>query len=253
MQWTRTVGIGLAAFGAVMALPASADTKATYIGDRPAGAPATWKTLTTTIYIDDAGNDRTDTFIGGKLLGTVIFRNDVAYVVERGQDGVVVMRQSDLIAASKGWLVGSCSDCQRFSSGGYTSYSVLTLGPETVNGRRGTRYALRGPDERGEVFSEIVIADDAGLSNLGRVTLRQMASAQRSIGDVFPDRSDMTEKVGEILSKGAILRYGKSMRLDRVETGPIDPKLFDLPGPVLTLDQIRARLNPPALKMPAKR
>lgn len=244
----RAIALALAVMLAAVAAPALAGLKATYVTELPKDTPKEIGDMRMVVYVDDTGRDRTDIVTNGKTMGSVIYRDGETYLIEHNPDGtVVVSRQSDLMTVMRETFLATLGKF-KFPKEKVpaTMYRIVDLGPESVNGRAGMRYGLveEGVAKGVEPLFQSVVSTDPALAPLARIMARQMLASQQSIAGIFPESTNLFTMTAAILAKGAPLRMEKLMHLDSVETVDIDPKLFDLPGPVQTIDQIRARRKP---------
>ncbi len=256
MSWrSRVVGIVIAGAMVVAGGPAFAGIRATYVSEFPKGSPGDpAMTITMTIAVDDAGNDRTDVKLNGELIGSVVYRDRDTYIVQRDSKGWVVMRQADAMAAAREQMIDSLARMAvRPDALPRRIYNIVDLGSATVGGRIGERYGLRAIDDKqtGEPFFQFVISPDQALAPLGRIMMRQMSASGDAMAGLMP--SDLPDRMVELLSKGAMLSIGDMLSLDTVETADIPESTFDLPGPVLSLAQVRARVARPVptISLPA--
>lgn len=244
----RAIVLAFAVVTAGIAAPARAGLKATYVADLPKDSPKALNDMRMIVYIDDAGHDRTDIVVNGKVTGSVVYRDGESYLIDRRADGtVIVSRQSDLTAVTAETF-RALTDKWKLPKGAAPAmmYRLVDLGPATVNGRSGTRYGLiqTNAAKGVEPNFQYVISADPALAPLGRIMLRQVAASQQALAAALPGETNMFALMSGILSKGAPLRMERLMSLDTVETLNPDPTLFDLPGPVETIDQVRARIKP---------
>ncbi len=245
----RGLALALAAGLAMLAPPAWAGLKATYVADLPKDMPKALNDMRMIIYVDDAGHERIDIVANGTPTGSLISRDGDTYMIQRGADGAVtVSRQTDVMLVSREQFLKVAERFKLRSSdkGPPMIYKLVDLGPATVAGRTGTRYGLTRtspPRETNPIF-QYVISTDPALAPLGRIMLRQLTVSAGVMDGVLPQGTNMVTLVAEILAKGAVLQMPGLIHLDTVETIDLDPKLFELPGPVETLDQVRARMKP---------
>ncbi|ATY33827.1 hypothetical protein CVN68_19230 [Sphingomonas psychrotolerans] len=122
-------------------------------------------------------------------------------------------------------------------------YELTKTGTDTLGGIKGDIWkvtpkdAAKGPAEP----VEAVISSDPAFAHVGKALSMQtrlgsgMQQLQGGVGN-------LDKRVEEMLGKGMVLRFENSLKLDKVEKGPIDPKVFALPT-VLDKAALKARLT----------
>ena len=93
-----------------------------------------------------------------------------------------------------------------------------------------------------------VISSDPDLAPLGRVFARQFDASTNGMrtmlgSTVGADVENFSEPIRALLARGAPLRMGHILRLERVDNGPIPSSEFQLPSTPLTRAQLEARLG----------
>ena len=115
---------------------------------------------------------------------------------------------------------------------------VVECGTETVAGRRGVVLTLLGPDET-ECAPDFafVMTSDPDLAPVGPL----VAAISAGLGPepIFP----WADQLREIFARGTLIQ-NFMLRLERTSDARIAPDAFELPGPVLSGDEARARLGP---------
>ena len=239
--WIKWIGGQVALIAVVGAMPSEAGIRATYVGSTVKNGQSV--PIAMTFTVDDAGNDRIDTVYNGSLIGWLVHRDGDAWIIQKEKTGWVVMRQADFAAVSNERdmaMAGKSSDDG--------PYDIVDLGPATVAARAGETYGLRkrgdtSPVERAHQF---VISTDPALAPLARALAREAAEMPRRRTSAGDNNIGLVPRTVEILSRGGLLSRGDASKLDSVETVDVPATTFDLPGPVLSLDQVRARMAPPA-------
>lgn len=218
----------LLAIAAVAAAPAHADLTATYV--------AVNGTLDFKMKVEVAANGdlRTDMFVAGPYMikreGRVYFvaPNPAAPVVQDVEDVGAVM-QEELGRMNRHF----CDDLQRAPA----FPSMVSRGTVTIAGRAGEAY---GHDRHAGSRPEVVISRDPALAPLGAAMAAQFRLSMTMMGPCA-SKVPMFAQMQALLDSGAPLQFGP-MRLDTVETGPIDPARFVLPAAPETREQVRARM-----------
>ena len=182
---------------------------------------------------------------------TVYLRKDgTDYVVLRDGQGSYAVRREDLLAvlAEGDSGLGPGPRAQ-------PEYAVSPGAAETVAGVKGTVWKLHPKDVPSLATADAVIADDPSLANLGKALAMQasFAIARNSAGLGGP--GNLEKAMIALFEKGAVLRFGSALRLERIDKSPIDASVFELPKPLLDRAALRqrvaaerARLTAPALR-----
>jgi hypothetical protein len=212
------------------AAPAFADVTLRYAPEEPS-------TLGLVIEADDQGHIRAVGSGGVDL----IFRDDDVFMVQRTQNGPAVARFEDVIALATE---------ARATSGVEQIFTPRTLHVEFQP--HGTQ---RIGDREGELFQvmqvsaatdgppgEFVLSRDPELQRWAATVSKVLDVQERMIGAVIGiDLDEESRRAGNaIYATGLMLRISRLYRLNAVDTAPIAPERFTLPGPILTRDQLRA-------------
>ena len=220
-------------FAAALATPAAADMTITYAPDSPGGRGLV-------IEVDDAGRIRAENGPGQML----IMRDGDIYVVTPGEETPTVARIDDFLAvAEEGARAFRQSGFLRLPSPD-THYRLNDRGPQTVGSWPGTLLAIEqvGPHDP-ELDAQWVVSSDPALAEPGRIVLRVLdvmaRLAHALVGDSPPE---FMARLNEVRSRGALLRIVRQYRLESVGTDPVPASRFELPGPVLTREQLQARI-----------
>jgi hypothetical protein len=208
---------------------ARADTTLRYVPELEGG-------LGLVIEADARGHVRAEGS-GGLVL---IIRDGVTYMVVGHEDHAVARIEDAAAVATEARARRPSS---LVSPRPPARYTVSAHGPQSVGQRAGIAYSLTAsPPIPGATFNDIVISTDPALIPLGH-SFAQVVGAQTllfeaalGVGDVDGDRAAM-----DVLSRGLLLRMVGNYHLESLATDPIPASRFDLPGPLLTRDQLRAR------------
>lgn len=212
-----------------------------------------------TISVADDGNARFDSGEGAVL----IVRDRVRYfvapdrqgpIVARAEDGITVitefftaligmMEQAAAPQASSGQTPAQTGGLAQMRAMAAVPYTAQARGTETVGGRTGTLY-LVAPEQAGAQGPsvEIVIATDADLAPVAREMRALLGLVMRPAAALLGPSPDLLVELDGLLARGAPLRIGEEFRLDSISAAPLAASGFELPGPPLTLEQLRARL-----------
>lgn len=215
MRW----GWMMALVALAAADPALADVTARF--RQSAGAPIV-------IQVNDRGDSRmtvTD--------GVYVTSNGVNHMILTFPNGTIVVRQEDflgLMAELSGVLAPPVT-----ASG--PRIEISERGRETVGGRSGTVFRVGPPGSADSL--EFVISTDPDLAPVGRVFQAQflpMLTTQRGTP------AGLAEAMTDLLSRGALLRFGTLFRLEAVDNAPVPESAFALPGTPISRDALRERL-----------
>jgi hypothetical protein len=235
----------------VGAMPARADIKAVYVDLES-------NSTMMTVYVDNAGRSRIEREDRIFLIDGAGERFDIRR--EKSGGPLLVMRQRDETRAIvERWtevmktLPAPDGDLMPLA------FNVAVWGPTVVGDRPGMAYSLKmaggenffgGADD--PRFGDTVISTDPALAPIGKALASEMESSSDALAPVR-GTSNADLKLFEIFRKGTPIRFVGG-RLDTVANAPLDPALFDLPGPVLSPDQVRAvvRREMPDVALPRK-
>lgn len=223
MRWAPA----LAAVLLLAPLPALADVTARY-----AAGP-----VELTIEADDGGDWRFH--VPGEC--TLIRRGGVDYIV-LGRPDPVVYKLDDFIAAA--------DTAERLSAapqGFARAKFILARGADAeVAGRKGVTWRF-GPEaaDLGRPLA-IVTSKDPALAPIGGVFVMLQQRLTRLLLGALPSESNLPQMIAALVETGTPLRVDTLFELRSVDTQTIDPKVFDLPGPVADIAM------PPAKTAPGK-
>jgi hypothetical protein len=225
---------------AAWAAPAHADLTATYVSVN-AGIDFRMK-----IEIAANGDLRADTSTPGMYM---IKRAGRAYFIVQEPSGPVVEDVADVGAVTQEELARLdphfCDKWVRIDP----SPKLVSQGTVTIAGRDGEAY---GPEGHTGSRPAVVISRDPALTPLAQAMAAQFRMTTTVMGTCMP-AVPMFAQMQALLDSGAPLLFGPA-RLDSVETGPIDPARFVLPGAPATREQVRAlmaRKNPVTVRVEA--
>lgn len=231
---------------AAAATPAAADVTAHYV----AGPVANGVPLMT-IEV----NDRGDTRVAMGNRSAVLTVDGVTYLVQADLGGVYVARQDDFLAVSienartmMGPDFHPPAHPSRPASAEPEPLRVVQGGTETVGGRTGTVWQLRDAHARpGVAGFDFVVSTDPDLAPIGRLLADQNRASREGlrqlVGTEAIDSTGFFSGIADIFSRGTVIRMGRIMRLDSVDTRPIPAADFVLPSPPLTREQLAARMR----------
>ncbi|HYI47578.1 MAG TPA: hypothetical protein VEX35_03850 [Allosphingosinicella sp.] len=233
--------------------PAWADVTVRYRAVMPPTAPAQARENAPglTITADDGGQARIEiSGPGGGPSGArppgiaLITRQGVTYVALNGpQPGQqIVARLDDALAlltpVASGLAAGSArSGVQQMMA---QRAEVVPGGAETVAGVRGDLY--RVVIVSGETRSpavEIVLSGDARLAPAGRELVRLLESLRPTLAAVMGGEPPPFASIRTLLARGTPLRISDKLVLDSFSNEDVAASRFDLPGPVMTREQLQ--------------
>jgi hypothetical protein len=218
------------ALAAIASTPAHADLTATYVAINPGVH------LTIKAEVAANGDLRAEMNNPGLYL---IERQGHSYFVVPDPAGSVVEDTADVDAVMREQLAKLdahfCDQIAKMPAG-----KLVSRGAMTVSGRTGEAYAMESRPASGP---DVVISHDPALAPLGAAMAAQFRQSATLMGPCWAS-APMVAQMQALLESGAPLQFGP-MRLDTVETGPIDPARFVLPAAPATRDQVRALMNRP--------
>jgi hypothetical protein len=133
--------------------------------------------------------------------------------------------------------------------------TLIPTGEAMIAGRAASLWdfvpAMPAGDPNMERPLEVAISADPALAPVGDVFRRLVEALLPAFATILPESTGFAARTRELLAKGTPLRVGKKFELQSVDIVEIDPKRFDLPGPVITAAEFLAgmegRGNPIAL------
>ena len=123
-------------------------------------------------------------------------------------------------------------------------FELAKTGTDTIAGIKGDiwRITPKDPAKGPGQTVEAVISSDPAFAHVGKALAMQTrlgAGMQQLQGG---GGSKVDKLVAEMLGKGMVLRFDNTLKLDKVEKGPIDAKAFTLPT-VLDKAALKARMT----------
>lgn len=217
------------------ASPATADVTVRYAPGSDAGQSLV-------IEADDAGRVRAE----GSRGQLIIIRDGETYMSPPAGEGRFAARLEDFFAVGAEMfnrLLGEGMQVTRPSG-----YTLTTRGPETVGQWQGTFYSIDpeggAPDaDAAGRGLELVVSSDPALSAAGRASGQVFGALIRTLAMAFGGApAALGEHAEDVLGRGTVLRMDRQFRLESVSTGPVPASRFDLPGPVLSREQLRTQM-----------
>lgn len=183
----------------------------------------------------------------GDVRGDVVGRPDIYFITRGGQgyfiqadpSGPLVTRVDDMGAAMGEQMA-------KMAPGFRDGVKQLTLnmvekGEATVNGRKGAAYYLRlTPDGALSPQPWAVISHDPALAPLGEAMARQFDMSMSMGSPMMP--TETFDEVRAVLHTGTAISFGPA-QLQAISLAPIPASEFELPGPLESMDHLRARLD----------
>lgn len=208
-----------------------------------------------TISVAGNGNARFDSGEGGILIARdgqryFVARDPQGPMVARVEDGLTVLAEfaaalmemmEAMAAASSEQGSAPQSGLVQMQAAALAPYRIEERGPETVGGRSGRLFLISAEAAGQGPTLEVVISTDADLAPVGRELRTLLGLAGWPAATLFGQTPDILIKLEEVLARGTPIRIGEQFRLDGVSAEPVPASSFELPGPVLTLEQLRAR------------
>ncbi|MES2986493.1 MAG: hypothetical protein V4808_01170 [Pseudomonadota bacterium] len=222
----------LAAFLALLPLPAWADVTATYSAGK----------MTLLVESDDNGNSRIG--IEGKF--GIIRRDGFDYAVMALPNGETkVTELSELLSFISAAVAG---ESKKDAASVLDKPFVLTMkGDVMVGDRKGTLWNF-GPekekDGRAGQMKEFVMSADPALAPVGAIFARTVEALMPLMAAIIPESTGFSAKARNLFSSGAPLRIDTLVALQSVTVTEIDPKRFELPAPVIPAMEFMMAMNP---------
>ncbi len=122
-----------------------------------------------------------------------------------------------------------------------TAYRLVDQGPASVGQWRGRRFEL-DPEGSGVTLSAI-ISDDPALADARALAATVLEARARLEGAVFVFPEQYVRLEAELRGRGMPIMWDRQ-ELRSISTDPVPASRFELPGPVLSREALRARLMP---------
>ena len=123
-------------------------------------------------------------------------------------------------------------------------FRLAERGEESVGAWHGARFAIEQVGAHNPALDTIWVASsDPALAEANRAMTRLFEVQFRIVSTVFPFPPEMPAIMRQLAERGMPLRMRMTdtYRLESVDAAPVPAGRFDLPGPVLTREQLRAR------------
>jgi len=232
----RLSSFGLCAL--LLTAPAAADVTIRYAPVPPSDHPLI-------VEADGAGRMRAE--IGP---GQFIFMRDGdVFVVTPGEGQPIVSRLDDFLAVAT--EAANAYRQSRPAEGAIQlrmppqiHFRLTERGEESVGAWHGARFAIEQVGPHNPAFDTIWVAsNDPALAEASRIMTRLFQVQYRIYGTIVSFPPEMPGIARQLAERGMPLRMTmtNAYRLESVDAAPVPADHFDLPGPVLTRDQFRAR------------
>jgi hypothetical protein len=194
-----------------------------------------------TVEVDDGGDARVE--LAGQF--ALIRRGGTDYIVSFKDGATRVAELDPLLAVMKSAIKGQA----RGKTDGM-QFSLVAAGQATVGARTGSLWRF-GPDREANGAAgqhlAIVMSDDPALAPMAPLMRKLADIVLDLIGSSLPESSGFAESLNILLTKGVPLSISPAgqkgdaaLVLTDTNAAEIDPKRFELPGPVVTLDKFFA-------------
>jgi hypothetical protein len=210
------------------------DVTASYaMGGRPAGMTA---------KAAGNGDARVD------MLGSTLIHHDGAdYLVSQDSQGSFAAKVDDFVALS----------VEAIKARGFTppprpaepDYDVTKGAAETVAGQKGDVWSVAPKGGAAGPKIEAVISSDRALVNVGKAVAMQNKLTTGGMAELRGGVGKLEQAVQDMLAKGAMLRFGDEVKLEKVTKGPLPAADFALPGTVLDRAGLKARAEAERARM----
>lgn len=122
-------------------------------------------------------------------------------------------------------------------------FEVVKGGEETIAGLKGTVWKVQTkPSMPGAPTVEVVVTDDPAFANISKAMVTQAHFASAGMEQLAGHVPNLEKKLGEVLEKGMVLRFGDGLKLEGIEKAPIAKTEFTLPK-VLDKAALKTRLD----------
>lgn len=155
-----------------------------------------------------------------------------------GKDYVVLDDGGEKFAISVDDFIGAQGDFMKASGAkpqprtSDPEYEAIEVGQETVAGQKGDIWRVQPKGNAGAAAGEsiqLVMSDDATFANLGKALQLQANLRSAGVKQLTGSESSVEKRLGEVMSKGMLLRMGDVMMLQDVAKGPVAATEFNLP------------------------
>ncbi len=223
----RFFRVFLAACLAVLAVPATADVTLRYAPDETGGLPMV-------IAADDEGNIRAQ---NGEDQALIVRGSETWLAIRRDGEWAVVRFEDALAIGAE--TRGEPSTAPPLRN------RLVDRGAQRIGQWEGRLYWIEPlPPIDGRLRSEIVIATDSALQPAGLLFARiEDLQAQMFLAAFAAPPSDYVALTRGLFERGLMLRIEGRYRLESVSREPVPAAHYALPGPVLSRDAYRARLD----------
>lgn len=203
-----------------------ADTTATYGREAPNGP----------VVVRAAANGDARVEAGENLF---IRKSGADYVVLRDGQGAFSVRRDDLLA-----YFAELDKAANLFPGGRVQpeYVMRAEGSETVAGQSGRVWKVHPSDIPSLPAAEAVISSDPALGPMGRALAMQTNFSILRNSGMSGGPGNLEKAMMALFDKGAVLRFGTALRLQRLYHAPIPPGMFDPPRPLLDAAGLRRRM-----------
>jgi hypothetical protein len=210
------------------------DVTASYaMGGRPAGM---------TVKAAGNGDARVD------MMGSTLIHHDGAdYLVSQDSQGSFAAKVDDFVALS----------VEAIKARGFTppprpaepDYDVTKGAAETIAGEKGDLWTVAPKGDAAGPKIQAVISTDPALVNVGKAVAMQNKLTTGGMAELRGGIGKLEKSVQDMLGKGAMLRFGDEVKLEKVTKGPLPAADFALPGTVLDRAGLKARAEAERARM----
>jgi hypothetical protein len=219
--------------GLLLSAPAAADVTIHY-------APVAPSEHALIVEADGQGRMRAETNPGQ----FIYMRDGNVFVVTPGEDQPTVSRLDDFLVVAAEAASAYRQSHPMHGTPPQMRIRLSERGEESVGGWHGARFAIEQIGPHNPEFDTIWVAsDDPALAEASRIMTRLFQAEIRIYATVFSFPPELRTIMQQLADRGMPLRMRMTdtYRLESVGTDPIPASRFELPGPVLTRDQLRAR------------
>jgi hypothetical protein len=157
----------------------------------------------------------------------------VDYIVMQDARGHFVARAQDLLA-----LLADGAAAPHLQP----EYATTQTGRETVAGVSGIVWKIHPRDAPSIASVDAVVSGDPALDTVGKGLAAYTRALIVRNSRMMGAPGNLEKAMIALLDKGAVLRFGTVLRLERIDKAPIPKARFALPGPALDRAALARRL-----------
>jgi hypothetical protein len=190
------------------------------------------------IVVQAAANGDARVETGGQ---TLVRRGGTEYLVAEDARGRFAVPLPEAIAAMD--EIQREAGVKPLGLGPQPDYALTRGGSETVAGVKGVLWKAHPSQVPSLTSAEAVISEDPAHRTLAAALAMQTRLGAAGMAQVQGGVGNLETRIAEMLGKGLVLRFNATLRLEKIEAGPIAAAEFALPAAVLSRAAFKARLG----------